>query len=308
MDNIIEAVDKQLLINELTTDKFLRKTNFGDNELYIFNHHNAPNLLREVGRLREHTFRAAGGGTGKSLDIDQYDTQAKPYNQLIVWDPREHEILGGYRFISGAEAPTDENNVPVLATSQLFYFSENFKTNYLPNLIELGRSFVVPSVQATGNSRRGLFALDNLWDGLGALIVKNPNVKYFFGKVTMYRHYNQQARNMILYFMDKYFKGDKNLIHLIEPLELNIDIKKMETIFTGKNYNDNYKILSKNVRALGENIPPLINAYMGLSPTLKVFGTSLNPYFGGVEETAILLTIADIYDEKSKRHVKTFNA
>jgi len=306
MEHIIEAVDKELLIKELTPDKFVRKTNFGDNEIYIFTHVNSINLINEIGRLREITFRAAGGGTGKSCDVDKFDLDEKPYKQLIVWDPREQEILGGYRFIECKNAPIDDEGMPVLATSRLFHFSNEFKTNYLPYLIELGRSFVVPTNQATKSGRRSLYSLDNLWDGLGSLIVDNPETKYFFGKVTMYRHYNRDARNLILYFMETYFGDKEGLIRLKNPLHLDMDHQALSKIFKRNDYDEDYKILSKNVREKGETIPPLINAYMNLSPTMKVFGTSLNPYFGNVEETAILIAIDDIYKAKSERHVETY--
>ncbi|PKP10271.1 MAG: hemolysin [Bacteroidetes bacterium HGW-Bacteroidetes-4] len=306
MEKIIDAIDLHLLEQELTRDKLVRTTNFGENEIYIFSHHDAPNLMREVGRLREITFRGAGGGTGKAIDLDEYDTAEKPYKQLIVWDPREKEILGGYRYIVCSEAPTDSEGNPILATSKLFHYSEEFKKDYLPYLIELGRSFVVPAKQATNAGRRGLFALDNLWDGLGSLVVDHPEVKYFFGKVTMYTHYNQEARNLILYFMQRYFGNNEHLIRLIDPLDLKFNEKQLAEIFNEDSYEANYKILSKRVRELGENIPPLINAYMNLSPSMKVFGTSINPYFGDVEETGILITIEDIYKTKSERHVETY--
>jgi hypothetical protein len=262
--------------------------------------------MREVGRLREITFRGAGGGTGKAIDIDEYDLADQPYKQLIVWSREEKEILGGYRFIVCSEAPIDEDGNPILATSRLFHYSEAFKKDYLPYLIELGRSFVVPSKQATNGGRRSLFTLDNLWDGLGSLVVDHPEVKYFFGKVTMYTHYEPEARNMILYFMQKYFGNNDHLIKLIDPLDLNFDNANLSQLFNGASYEADYKILSKKVREMGENIPPLINAYMNLSPTMKVFGTSINPYFGGVEETGIMITIDDIYKTKSERHVETY--
>ena len=307
MEKIIEAVDLSLLEKELTPEKLVRTTNFGDNEIYIFTHHDSPNLMNEVGRLREITFREAGGGTGKAVDIDDFDLAEKPYKQLIVWSPEDKEILGGYRFIISSEAPIDNNGDPQFATSRLFHYSNEFKKEYLPYLIELGRSFVVPTKQAT-NGRRGLFALDNLWDGLGALVVDNPDVKYFFGKVTMYKHFNKEARNMILYFLNNYFGNNEHLIKLKNPLNLEMDIEKLKTFLSGDNYKMDTKILSKKVRELGENIPPLINAYMNLSPTMKVFGTSINPYFGNVEETGIMITIKDIYDTKSKRHVESYLA
>lgn len=306
MKHIIAPIDTNLILSELTKDKFVRTTNFGNNEIYIFSHSNSPNLMKEVGRLREIAFRTAGGGTGKSMDIDAYDLAESPYKQLIVWNPEEKKILGGYRFIVSSETPTDKYGNPEFATSKLFDYSDEFKQNYLPNLIELGRSFVVPAEQATNSNRQGLFTLDNLWDGLGTLVVDYPKTKYFFGKVTMYPSFNKEARNMILYFLNKYFGNQAHLIRLKDPLNLEIDNKKLETVFNLHNYQDEYKVLSKKVRELGENIPPLINAYMGLSPTMKVFGTSVNPYFGGVEETGIMITLADVYKTKSERHVETY--
>ena len=281
MKDVIEAVDKKLLEKELTPERFLRKTNNGGNELYIINHHNSPNLMREVGRLRELTFRNAGGGTGKEIDIDKFDTQEDPYEQLISWDPEEKEILGGYRF----HVCTKDSDPDNLATSKLFEFSDEFSKEYLPYMIELGRSFIQPKFQSASAGRKALFALDNLWDGLGALVIENPQIHHFFGKVTMYPHFNKEARNMILHFLKTQFPDEKNMVIPRKPLDLGIDIDKMETMFIGKDYKENYKILQKHVRALDLNIPPLINAYMNLSPTMKFFGTAINEAFGGVEES-----------------------
>ncbi|NOZ48345.1 MAG: GNAT family N-acetyltransferase [Chlorobi bacterium] len=306
MQKIIKAFSKADIKRELKKAKFIRQTNNANNQIYFFNYHDSALLVEEVGRLRELTFRNAGGGTGKSIDVDEYDTAKTPYEQLIVWDPEEEEILGGYRFLLCKNAEKDENGDIITATSRLFNFSDNFKHNYLPVLIELGRSFVQPVYQSTKVGRKALFALDNLWDGLGALVVENPEVNYFFGKVTMYPHYNRDARNMILYFMNKHFKDNDNLLSLKNPLKIDVDIKKMETIFTGKDYLENQKILSQKVREFGENVPPLINAYINLSPTMKTFGTSLNPYFGNVEETAIMVTISDVFEQKKERHVNSY--
>jgi len=302
MKDVIEAVDKNLLTKELTPERFLRKTNNGGNELYIINHHNSPHLMREVGRLRELTFRNAGGGTGKEIDIDKFDTQEEPYEQLISWDPEEKEILGGYRF----HVCTKESDPNNLATSKLFEFSEDFSKEYLPYMIELGRSFIQPKFQSASAGRKALFALDNLWDGLGALVIENPQIHHFFGKVTMYPHFNKEARNMILFFLKTQFPDKKNMVIPRKPLELGIDIDKMEAMFKGKDYKENYKILQKNVRALDLNIPPLINAYMNLSPTMKFFGTAINEAFGGVEESGIMITINDIFPTKVQRHIETY--
>lgn len=306
MKEVIPPVDKKLLEKELTKDKFLRDTNNAGNELYVITHHDSPNIMREIGRLREFTFRAAGGGTGDEIDIDKYDTIDNPYRQLLVWDPQEKEILGGYRYHLGGEMSKDENGKAQIATAKLFDFSEKFYADFLPYTIELGRSFVQPNYQSTKMGKKSLFALDNLWDGLGAILLENPNYKYFFGKVTMYLDFEPEARNLILYFLNKHFGDKEGLMKAYNPLDTGMDRKKMAAILTADNPKDDMKILSQEVRARGENIPPLINAYINLSPTLRCFGTILNESFGEVEETAIMITTADMYPAKIERHIKSY--
>jgi len=302
MQDIIAPVDRSLLKEELSEEKFLRHTNYGQNELYIITHHDSPHVMREIGRLREVTFRTAGGGTGKELDMDKFDVSDDPYQQLISWDPEEEEILGGYRFkVCGAQTRSEN-----LATYKLFHFSPEFNRQYLPYTIELGRSFIQPSFQSTGSGRKTLYALDNLWDGLGALVVMNPGHRHFFGKVTMYPHFNRKARDLILYFLHREFDDARKLVHPKEPEKLTTDEQEMERLFEGNSFEQNVRILSQEVRRLGENIPPLINAYMNLSRTMKIFGTALNRSFGNVEETGIMITIPDIYPKKKKRHIETF--
>lgn len=305
MKNIIEPIDTAIIEKELTDDKLVRETNNAGNLLYVVDYHDSPNILREIGRLRELTFRTAGGGTGKELDIDAFDTTDDPYKQLIVWDPQRKEILGGYRYHICSEDDV-ESNAEKLATSRLFNFSEKYIKEYLPYTIELGRSFVQPAYQTTKSGRKGLYALDNLWDGLGTLVVNNPSKKYFFGKVTMYKNYNERARNLILYFLEKHFPNTEKLVSPIDPFYAGMNKEEMKSIFTSTDYMEDYKTLSQNVRAFGENIPPLINAYMNLSPSMLTFGTVINEYFGDVEETAIMITINDLYMKKVERHIKSY--
>ena len=306
MKRIIPALPKELLLSELTEDKFIRKTNKGGNLLYIVNHVNSPNILREIGRLREVAFRTAGGGTGKDCDLDDFDFGENSYQQLIVWDPDQKEILGGYRFLICTPDSCSADGEVKLATARLFTFSEEFKIEYLPHMIELGRSFVQPMYQSTNLRRKGLYALDNLWDGLGTLVMDHPDIKYFFGKVTMYLHYHQEARDMILYFLNRHFPDNDKLVVPKEPLRVLMDPKKLEAIFTGSDYMEDYKILSKEVRSLGESIPPLINAYMSLSPSMRSFGTVMNHSFGEVEETGIMITVNDLYKSKVERHLSNY--
>jgi len=306
MKKVIAPLPRKEIYAELTPSKLLRKTNKGGNEIYIVTHHDSPALMQEIGRLREITFRDAGGGTGEETDIDVYDTAVSPYKQLIVWNPDAKEILGGYRYILCAEAPKDEHGHVQLATSHLFDFSQRFIDEFLPYSLELGRSFVQPAYQSSKAGAKALFALDNLWDGLGALTVDHPEIKYFFGKITMYSHFHNEARNLIQFFFKKYFRDRENLVYPKEPVEFEMDMDAMEKLFIGENYKEDYKILLQNVRQYGENVPPLINSYMNLSPSMKTFGTSKNKEFGEVLETGIILTIEDIYSIKVDRHIETY--
>lgn len=299
--NIIPPVDIQLIEQELNESSFVRNTNKGNNEIYIVNHHNAPNVIREIGRLREITFTEAGGGTGKELDIDSFDTSKNCYNQLIVYDRESQIIASGYRFIDCATILNSENDNIALSTRNYFNFSEKFINEYLPYTIELGRSWVHPDYQS-GN-RKGVFALDNLWDGLGAIILNHPKMKYFFGKVTMYSSYDTEARDALLYFMNAYFPDPENLVTPIHSINIDTDLTEIKNLIQDKEFNDGLKMLNQHLKNYNEKIPPLINTYMKLSSTMKSFGTAVNPDFGGVEETGILVTVTDIYPEKKERHL-----
>jgi len=302
MKKIIEPISKMLIENELHNAGLIRLTRKGNNEIYIVNQHNSPNTLLEIGRLREVTFRASGGGTGEPIDLDEYDTNEFCYQQLIVWSPEDKEIIGGYRFILCDQA-TDSHGVIHLSTTHYFDFSEKFVNDYLPFTIELGRSWVQPNFQPSVNPRKGLFALDNIWDGLGALVRFYPEKKYFFGKVTMYPNYNTDCRDFLLHFMHHYFPDNEFLMKPYHPLDQNYDKAYVESQLEGLDFKDGFKVLNGHVRDKGEFIPPLVNIYMNLSPTMKTFGTAVNPDFGNVEETGILVTIADIFPEKKERHI-----
>jgi len=307
MEPIIPPIDPRLIEAELTRDKFVRDTNNGKKKIYIVTWEDSPNTMQELGRLREISFRDAGGGTGKAVDIDRFDTDpVNPFKQMIVWSPQDHQIVGGYRFLEGYNIPRDENGKLQSPTTQLFHLSPTFIDEYLPYSIELGRSFVQPDFQPIYNVRKGIYSLDNLWDGLGALTIDYPEIKYFFGKMTMYPRFNITARDMILYFLNKYFHDGEGLVAPYEPVNPVTDLIELERTFAGSDFDEDYKILIRNVRRFNETIPPLFNAYMNLSPTMLLFGTAINASFGHVEETAILITIEDIYDIKKDRHVSSY--
>ena len=305
IENLIEPIPTAQLIKELTRDIYIRPTNNASNEIYIFKGDEKPNLMAEVGRLRELTFRAAGGGTGKSLDIDKYDAGPYSYSQLIVWDPIENQLVGGYRFVMVPQSQ-DETGHFHLSTTEIFNYTQKIKDKYFPYAIELGRSFVQPEYQPSLSSRKGLFSLDNLWDGLGALVVMNTEYKYFFGKITMYTDFNREARDLILSLMDHYFPDTDNLVSIPSPILREFDCNEFLNDLQGLEFKEGHKLLNLKVRELGENIPPLFNSYMNLSPTMRTFGTAINHHFGDVEETGIMVTIADIYDQKKDRHVNSY--
>ena len=303
---IIQPISKELIKSELTPEKQLRMTNKSHNEIYVITANDSPNVMKEIGRLRETAFREAGGGTGKSMDIDEFDLGDNCYKQLIVWNPEAEEIIGGYRYLLGTDWKLNADGQPHLATSHMFHFSDKFIKEYMPYTVELGRSFVSPEYQSSKMGSKSLFALDNLWDGLGALTVIRPNIKYFFGKMTMYPSYIRRGRGMILYFLKKHFDDKENLIIPIKPLKIETDENELKELFCEDDFKKDYRILNREIRKLGYNIPPLVNAYMGLSPTMKLFGTAINYGFGDVEETGILITVDEILEEKRIRHIDSF--
>ena len=305
MEPIIPPVDRASIESELTPERFLRHTNKGDNLLYVVDAHCAPNTMLEIGRLREEAFRQAGGGTGQPYDIDEFDTMPEPCRQLVVWDPHAREILGGYRFITGDRIDMS-SGVPRIATAHLFRFSERFLKEILPDTLELGRSFVAVGYQSSKAGTKALFALDNLWDGLGALTVVYPHIKYLFGKVTMYPAFWRENLDLILGFLNKHFPDADELVRPRHPIVTKAMSPEVQQKFSGGNYKEDYRILNRLIREKGLNIPPLVNAYMSLSPTMRVFGTAVNDEFGDVEESGIFLTISEILQEKKDRHINTY--
>jgi hypothetical protein len=306
VEQIIQPIDRALLRQELQQARLLRHTRKGGNLLYVFQAAQCPNLMQEVGRLREIAFREAGGGSGLAADIDYFDTMAEPYWQLIVWDPKEEAILGGYRYIFGPNVRLDDKGAPVLATSHMFGYSERFIREYLPYTLELGRSFVAVGYQSSREGAKSLFTLDNLWDGLGALAIDNQGARYYYGKFTMYPTYPKEGRNMILYFLSKYYPDHEGLVYPFHPIDTQTDVEAMRQLFCHDTFQDDYRVLNAEVRRLGYNIPPLVNAYMLLSPTMKMFGTAINDEFGDVEESGILITIDEIDSEKHRRYIETY--
>ena len=308
MEPVIEPVSREALMAELTPQNLLRTTNRASNELYVVGPE-AVNVIREIGRLREIAFRTDGGGTGRELDIDEFDTDpAFGYKQLVLWDPEAKEIIGGYRFCICDKALFNREGQPVLTSSHMFHFTKKFIKQYLPYTLELGRSFVSVDYQSSKAGAKSLYALDNLFDGIGALgVLYKKRIKYFFGKATIYREYPTEARELIMCFLRKYFGKGHRLLKI--RLEVKVDKnvrRRYARLFKGLEYKEGYRVLKAEIQKYGVSIPPLVNTYMNLSPTMIYFGTGINDEFGDVFDSGILVTFMDMYPEKRQRHSDSF--
>lgn len=302
---IIEPIDVALLKSELNEKTFIRATIRGNNEIYVVNNETAPNVLKEIGRLREVAFRAVGGGSGTPCDLDHFDLEDKACFQLVVWNPEADEIIGGYRFTKWALASFHENGQPYVNTEHLFDFSQKFLDEYFPYCLEMARAFVQPKYQSAQMGRKALFALDNLWDGIGAIVASDPSVRYLAGKVTIYSSSPELSRKAMVYYLDKFFGDREGLITSKNPERWTAEQAEMfDAMFTGASVKENYQILNNFVKSMGDTIPPLIHSYIGLSDTMKTFGTTFDPDFGDCYDTAMMITIADIYPEKFSRYIE----
>ena len=305
---IAPPVDRELIKKELKQKHFLRKSNYGNKEIYVTTAHLSPNIMREIGRLRELSFATDGGGSGKEVDIDMYDTLDDPYccKQLFVWSPEDEEIVGAYRFIHGSNMMRREDGSIVTPTADQYQFSELFINEYLPYTVELGRAVVQPAYQPGNNLRKGLYSLAHLWDGLGCLILEIPETRYFFGKITMYGDLDRKARDLILFFYQKHFPDRDGLVWPYERVSIESDYNELVQLFTGRNYKEDYQILLHAVRERGCTVPPLINAYMNLTPTMRSFGTCPNHHLLGTTDTGILITLNDLFPEKRRRYIDSY--
>ncbi|MBR4704171.1 MAG: GNAT family N-acetyltransferase [Paludibacteraceae bacterium] len=300
MEQIIPPVETSLLLQELE-GHLLRPSNKADNLIYDITAHECPNVMREIARLREISYRDGGGATGKEMDIDEMDTMEKPYHQLIVWDPQHQQIVGGYRYLFGSEAEI-RNGQPHITSAHLFRYSERFIQEYLPYSIEFGRAFVQPVYQTREMGVKALFALDNIWDGIGALVHNNPQLRWMFGKVTIYPTYNATAREFIYAYLNRYHRGDSGLIapYIQEPL------LPVETPFEGDDAQANFHILQHAVREQGTVIPPMFTAYLNITNELQFFGNAINDELANVYESGIMVDLTRVYPEKKERYITPY--
>jgi hypothetical protein len=295
MKKIIAPIKKELILGELTSDRLVRRTKRLNNEIYDISATSAPQVMLELGRLREFTFREAGGGTGKEVDIDEYDYLFK---HLVLWNPSHNEIIGSYRYALMRDLI--EGDTIQSPTRKLFNFSPTFIRDYLPVTIELGRSFVQPKYQPRVDNRGGIFSLFNLFSGLEWLVGMYPDMEYFFGKFTMYSDYDSRARNLLLNYLKRKFPDPDKLVRPKKDLRVRYirrNFAILKSIFNQQTYRDQKIFLEKYLSKYGEDIQPLVDKYMGLSSTMKIFGTAHHDEFGEALETGMLIKMIDIHPE-----------
>lgn len=294
---VINPVPREIILEELCKTNFIRTSNRGSFNIHTFNSKDSPLLMEEVGRLREITFRNIGGGTGEKFDIDEFDDK---FEQIILWDSINEEIVGGYRIQlmkTLFESSEDKENFSPLAT--YFNLSPRFMKKYLPYSVELGRAFIQPMYQ------RSVFALESLFNGLGLWISKqndgfvswkNP-ATFLVGKITLYPKFGNL--DPIYHFIDKYFLAKKP--DLIKPKGKYGVVRPYEKLSPDVIFEDDFK-KDFNMIVKRFNAPILIGQYGKLSPSMQCFGTIENSDFGDTEETAMMIKIPNIFVEYLKRY------
>lgn len=306
MKPIIPPVETSLLLSELE-GHLLRPSNKAGNLIYDITAHECPNVMREIGRLREISYRDGGGGTGKEIDIDDLDIMERPYHQLIVWDPDNQQIIGGYRYLLGPEIAIDESGQPRIASAHLFQFSPRFVSDFLPYTIEFGRAFVQPAYQAREMGVKALFALDNIWDGIGALVYKYPQLQWMIGKVTLYPSFDPMVRDLLYSFLYRYHPDTEGLLIPYHPLAISEEAQKWaDEVFEGDDPAANLHALQLAARQRGLVVPAMFAAYLNLTKHMRTFGTSINDEFGDVLETGIMVAIKDILPVKKERYMQPY--
>ncbi|MCQ2324212.1 MAG: GNAT family N-acetyltransferase [Paludibacteraceae bacterium] len=307
MKEVIAPVERELLKKELKQRFFLRPTNKAGNMIYDITAHDAPNVMREIARLREISYRKGGGSTGNEMDMDEMDTMKKPYRQIVVWDPDNEEIVGGYRYLCGADAQLDAQGQPIITSAHLFYYTNYFVQDYLPHTIELGRAFVQPKYQDRDMGAKALYALDNVWDGIGAVLYRHPEIYYLIGKVTIYPSFEATSRDLIYAYLQRYHRDRKGLFRPYKPVDISPTAQRIaDEIFVGDDERLNYSVLLHTLRERGEVIPPMFSAYMNLTHTLQFFGNAVNDELANAYETGILVTVNDINEDKRARYIGVY--
>jgi putative hemolysin len=290
---VVHPVDRRILKRELRNTRLLNITPDGK-LIYLVRHDEAPNLMRELARMREVTFRRVGEGTRREIDLDAYD---RTYQHLVLWDNEDLEIVGSYR-IGVCPDLLRTGSVNALYTSSCFSLSPAFST-YLPHAIELGRSFVQ---QRYWNSN----ALEYLWHGLGAYVIDNPHIRYLFGAVSLSVEYPREAQEMIVHFYRKWFGAEPGIVTGRAPLTLQAERRaQLNALFSSTDYNAEFRLLKNWLKERGLSFPTLYRQYTDLCEAggVKFFDFSVDRDFNNCIDGFILVDLNLLKSSKRERYL-----
>ncbi len=293
---IAHPEDRRDIKRELKSSTLLGKTKDAKSiYLYSSNDHDSI-VINEIGRLRELSFRKVGEGVNKKRDIDKYD---RYYKHIILWDEEDLEIVGAYRIAECVDV-MQRFGEEALYTTTLFTYNEGFY-DYLPDAIELGRSFIQPKYW-------GSRALDYLWYGIGAYLKNNPHIRYMYGPVSLSESYTKVATDMILYFYDKNFKDTDSLVEAKLPYNFTTDeqlISNLQEELNAPTYKENFKTLKKALASINTNVPTLYKQYADLCEEggIRFCAYNTDPDFSNCVDSFILVDIQKIKDSQKKRYI-----
>lgn len=284
------ARDAQLLIQELETIReksFLFSTaNF---ECFLSNYDDIPNLMHELGRLREEAFRYIGEGTGKSLDTDEYD---RHYKHLILWDNKKQQVVGAYRLGFGNEIMRDKG-IKGFYVNSLFKFDESFGDT-LKKTIELGRSFVTVEYQ------REVLPLMLLLRGLAGVVTRNPEMEHFIGPVSISSWYPKFYQSMIVKYVTEKHPVNGELAHVANPTTpFHPDFLKVDPDVLLRDYMDSVDKFDKFMFRLSNNayrMPTLFKKYLKLNAKFLCF--NVDPDFNDTLDALLFLTFTDFPEDE----------
>jgi len=292
--NVIHPIDPKKIKRQLTAATLLQNIDNKKKVYLLSNNKLFPDVIKEIARLREITFRKIGEGTGDKLDTDIYDTY---YNHMVLWDEENLEIMGAYRIGVGSEI-IEKQGVSGFYSSTLFNFSEQFQF-HLPYSVELGRSFIQAKYWNTN-------ALDYLWMGIGAYLAFNPRVQFLFGPVSVSNSFPLDAKEMIVHFYEKWYGNTYGLVMAKNKYSIREDQKKnLSSIFNSNNYKEEVKLLKQNLRFFGMSIPPLYKQYTALCEPggAQFLDFGVDPDFQNCIDGFILIDIDLIKYSKKEKYI-----
>ena len=289
---IAHPVSRIDLLNELKRSKLIGQTSDGK-KIYLYDYVEDSIVLKELGRLRELSFRKVGEGVNKKRDTDKYDIY---YQHIILWDENDLEIVGSYR-IGNSDFIFKNIGVKGFYSNNLFKYNEEF-TPYLKSSIELGRSFVQPKYWGTR-------ALDYLWFGIGAYLKSNPNIKYMFGPVSMSASFPTVAKDMMIFYYSHYFKEEINLVEGKTPYQYSNNISEIKELFDLEDKKKDFKFLKSALSNIGVTVPTLYKQYSEITEDggIKFLSFNIDKNFGDCIDGFILVEVDKIKDSAKKRYI-----